>query len=128
MSGKDDDYATVRIPRELASEVDNLIGKMGFRTKAEVVKEAIRNLLNHYEELEKKSRFEKINADENGVKILDRQGEIHHVADVYFQRTGIHCNLDDSDDCEHITFALAQKDVQKLIRQKRAQGWKLPDV
>ena len=71
-------------------------------------------------------RFEQINSDENGVKILDRQ--LHRVADVYFKRAGIHCILDDSDECAHVTFALAQKDVQKLIRQKRAQGWKLPDV
>lgn len=39
-----DDYVTVRIPRQLADEIDEVIrsGKLGYRTRAEMVKEAIR--------------------------------------------------------------------------------------
>lgn len=48
MGRKHKDYTTVRIPKELADEVDKLVGTMGFRTRAEVVKEALRALLLKY--------------------------------------------------------------------------------
>lgn len=107
MSDEEDNYTTVRIPKELAQEVEALIGKKGFRSKAEIVKEALRNLLDHYKEINARPlpRFERINLDENGVKILDR--EKHMVAEVHFKAKGIHCTLDGSDSCEHITFALS---------------------
>jgi len=40
----EDDYVTVRIPRQLANEIDEIIrsGTLGYKTRAEVVKEAIR--------------------------------------------------------------------------------------
>ncbi|MFQ6080609.1 MAG: ribbon-helix-helix domain-containing protein [Candidatus Bathyarchaeia archaeon] len=40
----EDDYVTVRIPRQLANEIDEIIrsGTLGYRTRAEMVKEAIR--------------------------------------------------------------------------------------
>jgi len=47
---KEDNYVTVRIPKELSEEVDKLIGIKGFRSKAEIVKEALRDLLDHYKE------------------------------------------------------------------------------
>ena len=48
------DYVGVKIPRNLAEEVDRLIGKHGFTTRAEIVKEALRRLLLLYHGLEKK--------------------------------------------------------------------------
>jgi hypothetical protein len=71
-------------------------------------------------------RFEQVNSDENGVKILDRQ--LHKVVDVTIARSGIKCTVDDTDDCEHIAFALVQNDIKRTIRQHRKEGWKLPDV
>lgn len=50
--GRKDDYTTIRIPTELANELDKLIGKRGFRTKAEIVKEAIRTLLKYYRDVD----------------------------------------------------------------------------
>jgi len=40
----EDDYVTVRIPRKLADEIDEIIqsGTLGYKTRAEMVKEAIR--------------------------------------------------------------------------------------
>jgi len=42
------DYTVVKIPKELANEIDGLLGKFGFRTRAELVKEAVRALLQKY--------------------------------------------------------------------------------
>jgi metal-responsive CopG/Arc/MetJ family transcriptional regulator len=43
MKGQDD-YVTIRIPRELADEIDKIVkhGTLGYRTRAELVNDAIR--------------------------------------------------------------------------------------
>jgi len=40
----EEDHVTVRIPRQLADEIDEIIrsGKLGYRSRAEIVNEAIR--------------------------------------------------------------------------------------
>jgi len=38
-------YIYVPLPRELVEEVDQLIGTMGYRSRAEIVKDAIRRLV-----------------------------------------------------------------------------------
>jgi len=43
-----DNFATVRIPKELAAEADSLIGTHGFSSRAEVVKTALRELFRKY--------------------------------------------------------------------------------
>lgn len=42
------EYVVVKIPKDLANPVDGLIGTFGFRTRAEIVKEACRRLLLEY--------------------------------------------------------------------------------
>lgn len=42
------EYVVVKIPKDLTDEIDGLIGKFGFRTRAELVKEAVRALLQKY--------------------------------------------------------------------------------
>lgn len=49
------EYTVVKIPKELADEIDGLIGKFGFRTRAELVKEAVRALLQKYSGLTPKA-------------------------------------------------------------------------
>jgi len=123
----EDDHVTVKIPKDLTQEMDKLKGRYGFRSRGEIAKEAIRRLINYYEEKEPiLPRFEQINCDIDGVKILDRQ--LRHVADVHFKPEGIFCKLCEKDACEHIDFALSQSDVQELVRKKHREGWKLPDI
>ena len=44
MKSEEDEYVTVRIPKQLANQIDEIIrsGTLGYRTRAEMVKEAIR--------------------------------------------------------------------------------------
>jgi Arc/MetJ-type ribon-helix-helix transcriptional regulator len=122
----EDEYTTIRIPKELASELDSLIGKKGFRTKAEIVKQAIRDLINYYRELDSREpppRFEKINSDENGVKILDRT--LGDDVQVFIKPTGVMCGYDKTDDCDHVRYALSFPEVRELIKKHH---WKLPDI
>lgn len=71
-------------------------------------------------------RFEQINSDENGVKIHDRV--LHEVVEVYIKPKGIQCSYDQTDQCEHVSFALTLPEVKAQIRKHRKEGWKLPDV
>jgi hypothetical protein len=70
--------------------------------------------------------FEILNHDSRGVKIQDNK--LHLSADVQFTPVGIYCPICDAHNCEHIRFALNQPDIQKIIKQKRKEGWKLPEV
>jgi hypothetical protein len=49
------------------------------------------------------------------------------VADIYFKPQGF-CDLDKTNTCEHINFALTILDVQKIIKERKNAGWKLPDI
>ena len=45
---KESDYAVYKIPRELDTEVTEIVGKHGYRSKTEFAKDAIRRLLLEY--------------------------------------------------------------------------------
>ena len=120
---KEDDYVTVRIPKELSDEADKLIGKKGFRSKAEIVKEALRDLIEHYQADE---HFEMLNHSGEGVKVRDKR--MGRIADITINPKGIHCPICNASNCEHIRFALDQPDIKNLIRKKRKEDWKLPDI
>ena len=42
------EYLPVKIPKSLLDEVDKAVGKYGYRSRAEFVKDAIRSLLREY--------------------------------------------------------------------------------
>ena len=46
------EYVTLRLPKELIDEIDKLMenGRLGFKSRAEVAKEAFRKLLQEYKE------------------------------------------------------------------------------
>ncbi|GEM_PF-1085890 len=46
MSSKD--YVIIKIPKALADEIDAFLGKHGYKSRAELVKDAIRSLLREY--------------------------------------------------------------------------------
>jgi len=43
-------YTTIKLPNNLTAEIDKLVGKHGFSSRAEVVKDALRTLLKKYPE------------------------------------------------------------------------------
>lgn len=121
---KEGEYTTLKIPNDLINQMDALLGKHGFKSRGEIVKEALRELLDHYE----KEEFKIMNHGPAEVKVRDlRTG---WTADITFTQKGLYCPICDASNCEHIRFALNQSDVQEAVRKKRKEdGWgKLPDV
>jgi Arc/MetJ-type ribon-helix-helix transcriptional regulator len=127
---KQPDHVTIKIPQELIEEMDKLKGVMGFRSRGEIAKEAIRQLLSHYKEtldlpkLPPLPRLEHFNISENGVRILDRSlgngVSKGRIIDVYFRPENAWCEYCQSTDCEHVEFALSIPKVQKILIEK---GW-----
>ena len=122
-------FRTISVKTELANKIEEFVKghpEYGYRSISQFMEDAARKRLEQLEVLSPIPRFEIINHDENGVKLLDRQ--LHRVVDVYIKPVGIKCSECDSSDCVHVSYVLQQPDIQKLIRRKRKEGWKLPDV
>jgi Arc/MetJ-type ribon-helix-helix transcriptional regulator len=119
-------YTTIKLPNDLVIEMDQLIGKHGFKSRAEIIKDALRELLTHYKTTEI-PRFDHFNMGANGVRVTDRKLQL--IADIDFKPEGIYCHLDENDHCEHIDFAITVPEIKEIIRKhKKEDGWKLPDV
>jgi len=122
-------YRSISVKTELADLIEEFVNanrQYGYRSISQFMEDAARRRLEELKEFEPYPRMEQINCDGNGVKIHDRK--LRRVADITFSRSGIRCSIDETNDCEHVKFALQQKEVQKIINQKRKDGWKLPDV
>ena len=121
------DHITIKLPKELVDEMDKLIGALGFRSRGEIAKEAIRQLLSHYKENlapPKLPPVEHFNISENGVRILDRtltNGTSRgRIIDIYFKPDGVLCEYCQTDNCRHVEFALNIPKVRKILTEK---GW-----
>ncbi len=124
-----DEYTTVRLPKEIMDEIDQIIkrGIRGYKSRAEFIKEAIRK---RFEELEtsqpmpKLPPLEHFNVDEQGVRILDRtlatKTSSGRIIDVYFKPESVWCDYCQSSSCQHIKFALDLPAVQEILNKK---GW-----
>jgi hypothetical protein len=66
------------------------------------------------------------NLDSDGVKIMNRVTK--EKTQIYFKPEGIQCETCERGDCEHVKFALTVDAIKAVIREKKKEGWKLPDV
>jgi len=129
MSTSEDEYTTVRLPKELMDVIDNIIkgGVGSYKSRAEFIKEALRR---RFEELHmltpapEPPPLEHFNLDEQGVRILDRtlaNGSTRgRIIDVYFKPDKVFCEYCGAEDCRHVHFALSLPKVQKILSEK---GW-----
>jgi len=101
-----DEYTTVRLPKELMEEIDSILkrGVMGYKSRAEFIKEAIREKLRTIpREILEQLPLEHFNLSENGVRILDRSLANKHsrgrIIDVYFKPDKVLCEYCESTSC-----------------------------
>ena len=109
------EYGFVKLPVDLIAEVDDHVGKHGYRSRTEIVKEAIRRLLITYPE-DSKPELEHFNLNDQGVIIVDRK--LDRIIQVYFRPDKVVCEVDGEKPCKHKDFALQLVDVQKILREK----------
>jgi hypothetical protein len=125
-----DEYTTVRLPKEIMDEIDQIIkrGIRGYKSRSEFIKEAIRK---RFEELNIPQPMPKLvpplehfNVSEEGVRILDRtlpsKTSTGRIIDVYFKPDTVWCDYCQSSNCQHTKFALDLPAVQEILNKK---GW-----
>lgn len=120
------DFRGVSLKRGLVGEVEKVVAEnKEYKNISDFIHEAVRLRL---QEVRKNNppRFEHFNINDNGVRITDRK--IGMIAEIYFKPQGIFCDLDKSNSCEHIDFALQVPEIQEIIRRRIKEGWKLPDI
>jgi hypothetical protein len=118
----------VHLKGEVADKFKRIKTFLGLEQDTEVIRTLITWYYNeHQTELlgPPKSMWH-INLNLEGVLIWDP--DIHKAVQIKFSPKGICCLHDENDKCRHIQFALSKSDIQDVIRQRRKEGWKLPDI
>jgi hypothetical protein len=123
---------SVRLNIQLNGESADRFSRIKRFLNLENYTEVIRSIINwYYREYEKdlsgppKSMWH-LNLDNQGVLIWDP--DLHKAVHIIFSPKGIECEYDETDDCRHVQFALSQSEIQDVIRQRRKEGWNLPNV
>jgi len=99
----------------------------GYGSVAQFVEEAVRRKAEELRVFDLTPRFTHFNLDENGVKIGDKKLN-QKAIQIYIKPQGLFCEYCGTSNCEHINYALEQEDIQEIIRKRKREGWKLPDV
>ena len=126
MPKKDADYKGVSLKKELVEKVEKVVAENPeYKSVADFIHEATRLRIEELNKNKASPRFEHFNINDSGVRITDRK--IGMIAEIYFKPQGIFCDLDKSNMCEHIDFALTVPAIQEIIRRRIKEGWKLPE-
>jgi hypothetical protein len=123
------EYKSISIPtkiyeilqKQYTEEADELLLKNGISSFSGYLIFRLNQIIE-----ETPDQFEMINHDGQGVKVWDKK--LKRTADINITPKGIYCPLCDARGCEHIRYALKQPDIQNIIKEKRQEGWRLPDV
>lgn len=59
MSREKEEYVVIKLPADLVREIDRFIGRYGYRSRAELVKDAVRALIRQYAVYERESGEER---------------------------------------------------------------------
>jgi len=117
-------WVNVGLPEEIIEIIDRVITtqKHGFRSRADLILEGVKLLLQELGEYPPKPRFTHLNVFEDHVTLMDHQ--LDNIAEIYFQRGKAYCSLCEKHDCEHTQFALS---LPKVVKALTTRGWKIED-
>jgi Arc/MetJ-type ribon-helix-helix transcriptional regulator len=118
-------YATTKIPKPLADEIDKLVKAniKGYRTRMEFVVDAVREKLNNFDNELKEPRFIHVNVYVDHATIWDNLQR--KLVDVSFKEDCAWCEKDGSKKCDHVEFALSLQKVKEAYHKK---GLKIPEL
>lgn len=120
-------YRTISMKTEFVDYLEQFIKtnpQYGYRSLAQFLEDSSRRRLEDLNTQQTQfPRMIRINANDNGIRVWDNK--IRREVEVLFKPTGVSCSIDGTSDCEHVSFALTQSDVQATIKKKRKEGWKL---
>jgi hypothetical protein len=124
---KNSDYKGVSLKKDLVLQIEKYVDENPeYKSVADFLHEAARLRIEELNKSKLTPRFDHFNINENGVRITDRK--IGLIAEIYFKPQGMFCDVDKSNECEHIDFALTVPAIKEVVAKKKKEGWNLPDV
>jgi hypothetical protein len=126
---KSREYLDVNVPRRLEPFMQELLNNKEILAKLEFDKfsrtlSGLGNWIIRQFLIDNTSyRFDHINMKENHITIKDRK--LRRVVDVWVKdKDKLWCELDDSNDCDHVHATLEIEEVRDILQKK---GWELPE-
>lgn len=123
------EYTGISIKEEFAKSVEEFIEEhptLGYRSIAQFMEDATRRRLEELQaQIKNLPRFDRINGDATGVRIYDRELKNNKAVHISIRPSGIICDFHQTNNCEHIKYALGLPDVQEMVKKKRKEGWKI---
>lgn len=122
-------YTGISIKADLAQDVEKFLEEhptRGYRSLTHFVEAAtIEKLEELKTQVKELPRFDRINGDDTGVLLYDRELRESKSVHVSVRPNGISCDFHQRNNCEHVKYALSLRDIQEMIQKRRKQGWKI---
>jgi hypothetical protein len=122
-------YHSISLSKEVVETIEDLIKEnpqAGYKSIADFVADALRIRFEQFGVYPGNISLLDINANELGPLLYDRN--IRKTVQILITPRGLECAECKQSSCRHIKFAIANPKTQKLIRERKKEGWKLPDV
>lgn len=110
-----ENWRTIKIPKDLAEQIESIMTKEGFNNKADFINQAIRELLQKHT----KSRLEHTNFHDNIIRLIDNhEPRGTPFVEIFLNNDGLHCETCRSKECEHIEFVWTEPKIKRQLKEK----------
>ena len=122
-------YRGISLSKELVEIIEDYIEQnpqANYRSIADFVADAVRKQLAQLDLFPGSISLLEINANEMGPLLYDKN--LQKTVQIHIAPEGLECMECKARGCRHVKFALMNPKTQRLIRERKKEGWKLPDV
>jgi hypothetical protein len=122
-------YRSISLSKELVETIEDLIKEnpqASYKSIADFVADAVRIRFEQLGVYPGNISLLDINANELGPLLYDKN--LKKTVQILITPKGLECAECKQSSCRHIKFAIANPKTQKLIRERKKEGWKLPDI
>lgn len=120
-------YRSISLSKELVETIEEFIEEnpqASYKSIADFIADAVRTRFEQLGVYPGMISLLDINANEIGPLLYDKN--LKKTVQISITPEGLECAECKASNCRHIKFALANPKTQKLIRDRRKEGWKLP--
>lgn len=122
-------HRSISLSKELVETIEDLIKEnpqASYKSIADFVADAVRIRFEQFGVYPGNISLLDINANELGPLLYDKN--LKKTVQILITPKGLECAQCKQSSCRHIKFAIANPKTQKLIQERKKEGWKLPDI
>jgi hypothetical protein len=122
-------YRKISLSKELVETIESYIEEnpqASYKSIADFVADALRIRFEQLGVYPGNIALLDINANELGPLLYDKN--LKKTVQILISPKGLECAECKLSSCRHIKFALANPKTQKLIQERKKEGWKLPTI